>query len=116
MQRGRFTGTGRAADKKQTIRLADDFFQLFLVIRCKTHFFQRDRLTRRQNPHHHIFHAPSRWNGRHAQFNIQGRVFAKLDFAILRFAFFRNIHIAHDFDTGNKRIAITGRNFDIRHQ
>ncbi len=82
-------------------------------MRQHAQLLKRYRLTRRQDTHDDVFHAAGGRNGGNPQFDIERTVFLEFDLAVLRFAAFRNIEIAHDLDTREQSVAIAGRNLDV---
>ncbi len=113
MQRGGLAGAGGATDKKQAVGFFDGGAQTLQVVGQDTELVERDRFARRQDAHDDVFDAAGRRDGGHAQFDVERAVLFKLDLAVLRFALFRNIKVAHDLQARHHRLPEMRRHFDV---
>ena len=116
VQRGGLARTRGAADVEQTIGLAHRGFQPRLVVRGEAQLLQGNRLARRQNPHHHVFHTTCGRDGGHAQFDIQRAVFFELDLAVLGLAALGDVEVAHDLQARHHGLAEMRRHLHIGRQ
>ena len=113
MQRGGFARTGGTANVKQAVEFGDCFFKPLFVVHGQSEFVERYRLARRQNPHRHVLNSARREDSGNAQLNVYGAVFFKVDLAILRFALFRNIEVAHDLQACHHGLSKLCRHFNV---
>lgn len=91
-------------------------FQPELVVSSEPMLFQRDGFTRCKNTHHDVFNAAHGGNSGNPQLDIKWTVLFEFYFPVLRFAFFRDVQITHDFQACDHGLAELRRNFNIRLQ
>ena len=94
--------TGRAGDEKNAVRFDDDFADHCLVVRRETQFVEtQEYFPARQQTQGNAF-AVNRRHRRNADVNLLA-LDADVDAAVLRQAFFGNVHAAHHLDARNER-------------
>ena len=102
MQGRRLAGAGRPGDQDHAVTVPVHVFVLFQIVRRKTQRFHgQDRRLLVQYPHNDFFAVYGR---QRRNPNVDRPVLLRhLEAAVLRRPFFRDIHIADDFDPGNDR-------------
>jgi hypothetical protein len=114
VQRGGLARTRGTHAQHHAVRPLDGVAQTLEVRLRQAEPVERDRLGRRQDPHHHVFQAAVGRNGGHAQLDaVLRRELGEVDLAVLGLAALADVEVAHDLDARDHRVAVVRRQFEV---